>query len=44
LVVGDWHFISDVIAGAFLGVSAGILAGEGWLVHLGASRYGDFRQ
>jgi membrane-associated phospholipid phosphatase len=33
LVVGDWHFISDVIAGAFLGVSAGILAGEGWAVH-----------
>ena len=40
LVVGDWHFISDVIAGAFLGVSAGILAGEGWLVHLSTSRYG----
>jgi membrane-associated phospholipid phosphatase len=33
LVVGEWHFISDVIAGAFLGVSAGILAGEGWAVH-----------
>jgi membrane-associated phospholipid phosphatase len=33
LVLGDWHFISDVIAGAFLGVSAGILAGEGWLAH-----------
>jgi membrane-associated phospholipid phosphatase len=33
LVVGDWHFISDVIAGAFLGVSAGVLAGEGWAVH-----------
>lgn len=40
LVAGDWHFISDVIAGAFLGVSAGILAGEGWLVHLSTSRYG----
>jgi membrane-associated phospholipid phosphatase len=40
LVVGDWHFISDVIAGAFLGVSAGILAGEGWLVHMSTSRYG----
>ncbi len=39
LVVGDWHFISDVIMGAFLGVSAGILAGEGWLVHLTTSRY-----
>ncbi len=33
LVVGDWHFLSDVIAGAFLGVSAGTLAGELWLVH-----------
>ena len=33
LVVGDWHFISDVIMGTFIGVSAGILAGEGWLVH-----------
>lgn len=39
LVVGDWHFLSDVIAGAFLGVSAGILAGEGWAVH-SASTYG----
>jgi membrane-associated phospholipid phosphatase len=34
LVVGDWHFLSDVIAGAFAGVSAGILAGEAWTVHL----------
>jgi membrane-associated phospholipid phosphatase len=34
LVVGDWHFISDVIMGAFIGVSAGMLAGEGWLVHI----------
>jgi membrane-associated phospholipid phosphatase len=33
LVLGDWHFISDVIAGAFIGVSAGTLAGELWLVH-----------
>src|SRR5487761_1373997 len=40
LVVGDWHFISDVIAGAFLGVSAGVLAGEGWAVHMMGSRYG----
>jgi hypothetical protein len=39
LVVGDWHFLSDVIAGTFLGVSAGILAGEGWLVH-STSTYG----
>ena len=33
LVVGDWHFLSDVMAGTFVGVSAGILAGEGWAVH-----------
>lgn len=40
LVVGDWHFISDVIAGTFLGVSAGFLAGELWTVHMVSSRYG----
>ena len=33
LVVGDWHFVSDVIAGAFLGFAAGWLAGELWLRH-----------
>ena len=33
LVVGDWHFVSDVVAGAFVGISAGILAGEIWLAH-----------
>lgn len=33
LVVGDWHFVSDVIMGTFIGVSAGMLAGEGWVVH-----------
>lgn len=33
LVVGDWHFVSDVIAGAYAGVSAGLLAGELWLAH-----------
>ncbi len=33
LIVGDWHFLSDVIAGTFVGVSAGILAGEAWAVH-----------
>lgn len=40
LVMGGWHFISDVISGAFLGVSAGLLAGEGWTVHMIDSRYG----
>ncbi len=33
LIAGDWHFVSDVIAGTFLGVSAGLLAGEAWLAH-----------
>ena len=33
LIVGDWHFVSDVIAGTFVGVSAGLLAGEVWLAH-----------
>lgn len=35
LVVGAWHFPSDVLAGAFLGISAGLLAGEVWSVHWG---------
>lgn len=34
LIVGDWHFVSDVIAGTFVGVSAGLLAGQVWLIHL----------
>lgn len=33
LTVGVWHFVSDIIAGTFVGVSAGLLAGEVWLVH-----------
>jgi len=33
LIVGDWHFVSDVTAGTFLGVSAGLLAGEVWVTH-----------
>lgn len=37
LILGDWHFVSDVIAGTFVGISAGILAGELWLAH---SRFG----
>lgn len=35
LVAGDWHFLSDVLAGTFPGVSAGILAGVVWLAHSG---------
>jgi membrane-associated phospholipid phosphatase len=34
LIVGDWHFVSDVIAGSFIGITAGLLAGEAWLVHM----------
>jgi membrane-associated phospholipid phosphatase len=33
LIAGDWHFVSDVIAGTFIGVSAGLFAGEVWLAH-----------
>jgi membrane-associated phospholipid phosphatase len=33
LVLGDWHFVSDVIGGAFVGLSAGWLAGEVWSAH-----------
>jgi membrane-associated phospholipid phosphatase len=40
LVLGEWHFVSDVIAGAFIGVSAGALAAELWAVHMMGSRYG----
>ncbi|GAA0542357.1 membrane-associated phospholipid phosphatase [Rhizomicrobium palustre] len=34
LVAGVWHFVSDVIAGSFLGISAGLLAGEVWYEHI----------
>lgn len=33
LVGGEWHFVSDVLAGTFLGITAGLLAGEVWLAH-----------
>lgn len=33
LVAGGWHYVSDVIAGGFLGVSAGLLAAEVWQRH-----------
>ncbi|MBU6443015.1 MAG: phosphatase PAP2 family protein [Alphaproteobacteria bacterium] len=35
LVLGNWHFVSDVIAGTFIGVSVGLLAGQVWRVHAG---------
>jgi len=31
LVLGDWHFVSDIAAGTFLGIATGMLAGETWL-------------
>jgi membrane-associated phospholipid phosphatase len=33
LMVGNYHFLSDVIAGTFISVSAGVLAGQVWTVH-----------
>jgi membrane-associated phospholipid phosphatase len=33
LVAGNWHFLSDVLAGTFVGVSAGVLAGEFLIAH-----------
>ena len=33
LVLGTWHFVSDVLAGAFVGVTAGLAAAEIWLAH-----------
>jgi membrane-associated phospholipid phosphatase len=37
LIIGDWHFISDVIAGMFLGFTAGLMAGELWIRHTRAA-------
>jgi membrane-associated phospholipid phosphatase len=34
LVIGDWHFIGDVIAGIFVGATAGLVAGELWSEHV----------
>ena len=34
LLVGDWHFISDIVAGTFFGISVGSLAGEALTAHL----------
>ncbi len=33
LVVGDWHFISDVVAGALVGTFAGVTAAVLWARH-----------
>jgi membrane-associated phospholipid phosphatase len=34
LVLGDWHFLSDVIAGIFVGGTVGLMAGELWCEHV----------
>jgi membrane-associated phospholipid phosphatase len=39
LVVGDWHFLSDVLAGVFVGGTAGFVAGELWIEHV--QRHGE---
>lgn len=33
LIFGDWHFVSDVVAGTFVGISTGLLAGRLWRLH-----------
>jgi membrane-associated phospholipid phosphatase len=33
LIAGSWHFVSDVLAGTFVGVTAGLLAAEVWIAH-----------
>ena len=33
LLIGDWHFVSDIVAGAFVGGTAGFVAGELWHQH-----------
>jgi membrane-associated phospholipid phosphatase len=33
LVIGEWHFLSDVVAGTFVGGTAGFVAGELWAEH-----------
>jgi membrane-associated phospholipid phosphatase len=34
LLVGDWHFVGDVVAGTFVGGTAGFVAGELWTEHV----------
>lgn len=34
LLIGDWHFLSDVLAGIFVGATAGLLVTELWKNHL----------
>jgi membrane-associated phospholipid phosphatase len=34
LLIGDWHFASDVVAGTFEGWTAGLMAAELWAQHI----------
>jgi membrane-associated phospholipid phosphatase len=34
LLIGDWHFASDIVAGAFEGWTAGLIAAELWNQHI----------
>jgi membrane-associated phospholipid phosphatase len=34
LVIGDWHFLGDVVAGTFVGGTAGFAAAELWTEHV----------
>ena len=38
LVAGDWHFASDVVAGTFIGVTAGLMADALWAAHSASRR------
>jgi len=33
LLIGDWHFLGDIVAGIFMGGMAGFLVGEIWSQH-----------
>jgi len=33
LVAGDWHYLSDVVGGTFVGVTAGLTTGALWREH-----------
>jgi membrane-associated phospholipid phosphatase len=33
LLLGEWHFLSDVVAGVFVGGTVGFVAGELWAEH-----------
>lgn len=38
LLLGDWHFLSDIIAGTFVGGTIGFVAGEIWFEHIAGPR------